>query len=155
MFQRPYRAAKIPGFELCGGGSAQPVCEHKLPYFLHRADSVREAGPQLFFKGIEAVTGLGFSLDEFDFILPHQANGHIDALLSEYLQLPRERIVNDACRWGNLGSAAIWASLNGLILSGKLKRGQRVLVLGLKPPNICTAGLFISTEDGYSCSAVS
>ncbi len=121
---------RAPGFELCGGGSAQPVCEQKLPYFLHRADSVREAGPQLFLKGIEAVMDQGFSLNEFDYILPHQANGHIDALLSEYLQLPPERIVNDARRWGNLGSAAIWASLNGLILSGKLKRGQRVLVLG-------------------------
>lgn len=121
---------KAPGFQLCGGGSERPECEQKLPYFLHRADSVREAGPQLFLKGIEAIVGQGFSLDEFDYILPHQANGHIDRLLSEYLQLPCERIVNDAKRWGNLGSAAIWASLNGLIMSGKLERGNRVLVLG-------------------------
>ena len=121
---------KTPGFQLTGGSSQQPVCEKGLPYFLHHADSVRDNGPELFLKGIEAVMSAGLNLTEFDYILPHQANGHIDKMLGDYLNIPRERIINDARHWGNLGSAAIWASLNRLILSGRIQRGQRVLVLG-------------------------
>jgi len=121
---------KEPGFQLSGGGSGDPYCEKGLPSFSHAAKNVKQNGPELFLKGIETITACGFELDQFAYILPHQANGHIDRLLAKYLGIEQARIINDAKTWGNLGSVAIWASLSKLIHSGKLKTGDQVLVLG-------------------------
>jgi len=51
-------------------------------------------------------------------------------LLSDHLGIARSKVVNDARQWGNLGSAAIWASLTNLIEQGDLSVGDKVLVLG-------------------------
>ena len=119
-----------PGFQLSGAGSGQPVCEWGLPRFEHAAESVREKGPELFLAGLRAVADQGFKTEDFDYILPHQANGRVDQMLGDYLEVDPRKIINDARNWGNLGSAAIWASLTHLINSGRLDAGDRVLVLG-------------------------
>ena len=45
-------------------------------------------------------------------------------------RIPGDRVFVTADRLGNLGSAAIWVSLDLLRRSGQLLPGQRVLVLG-------------------------
>ncbi len=121
---------KAPGFYLEGGGSADVFCKTGLPVFRHNVEEVRKQGASLFIKGLESMLGRGYSLDDFAYILPHQVNGHLGKLLSEHLNVPEERIVVDADKLGNLGSAAIWVSLDRLRQSGRLKKGDKVLVLG-------------------------
>jgi len=121
---------KSPGFYISGAGSKNPHCEKGLPYFVHNAKNVKQQGPELFQKGLETILAQGFSLQDFAYIIPHQANGHIDTLLSDHLGIARSKVVNDARQWGNLGSAAIWASLTNLIEQGGLSPGDKVLVLG-------------------------
>jgi len=121
---------KEPGFYLEGGGSGDIYCKAGLPVFKHNVTSVREQGAELFIKGLEAVLSRGYTLDDFDFILPHQVNGHLGRLLSDHLKVPESRIIVDADTLGNLGSAAIWVSLDRLRQSGRLEKGNKVLVLG-------------------------
>ena len=121
---------KAPGFYLDGGGSDDVHCKLGLPVFRHNVTEVREQGENLFIKGVEAILGRGYKLDDFAYILPHQVNGHLGRLLSERLKVPKSRIVVDADKFGNLGSAAIWVSLDRLRRSGRLKKGDKVLVLG-------------------------
>lgn len=121
---------KAPGFYMQGGGSADVQCESGLPVFRHNVAEVREQGASLFVKGLESILSRGYSINDFDYILPHQVNGHLGKLLSEHLNVPKERIIVDADKLGNLGSAAIWVSLDRLRQSGKLNQGQKVLVLG-------------------------
>ena len=119
-----------PGFELLGGGSSHPSCDKGLPFFRHHPRAVRDKGPWLFMKGLEAALSRGHQLDDFAYIIPHQANGHIDRQLADRLGIDQARIINDARQFGNLGSAAIWASFDRLRHSGKLQPGDKVLVLG-------------------------
>ena len=121
---------KAPGFYMQGGGSADVYCESGLPVFRHNVTEVREQGANLFVKGLESILSRGYSIDDFDYILPHQVNGHLGKLLSEHLSVPKNRIIVDADKLGNLGSAAIWVSLDRLRQSGHLKKGEKVLVLG-------------------------
>jgi 3-oxoacyl-[acyl-carrier-protein] synthase-3 len=51
-------------------------------------------------------------------------------LVSEAIDTPASRIIVDADKLGNLGSAAIWVSLDRLRRSGRLEIGDKVLVLG-------------------------
>jgi len=119
-----------PGISLEGGGSSGPSSDYGLPFFNHRAREVRKNGEKLLAAGIAAIESRGHSLGEFDWIIPHQANGHIAELFAERFPETRGKVFATADRLGNLGSAAIWVSFDELRRSGKLERGQRVLILG-------------------------
>ena len=119
-----------PGFYVDGGGSGAVQCTQGIPRFRHNSKAVREHGADLYLAGLQAVTERGYSIEDFAFILPHQANGHLGRLLGDYLKIDADRIVVDADRLGNLGSAAIWLSFDRLRRSGRLAQGDKVLVLG-------------------------
>lgn len=119
---------KEAGFYLDGGSN--DVGNKNMARFHHNTAAVRKQGSQLFELGLAALQSQGHHLDDFRFILPHQANGHIDKLLAEALDIEPSRVINDAKLLGNLGSAAIWVSLSKLINSGVLATGDKVMVLG-------------------------
>ncbi|WP_144210821.1 3-oxoacyl-ACP synthase III family protein [Shewanella donghaensis] len=119
---------KQPGFHLDGGSA--DVGNKDMARFHHNIAAVRSQGSQLFELGLAALMSRGHHIEDMKYILPHQANGHIDKLLAEALNIDSGRIINDAQFLGNLGSAAIWVSLSRLIHSGKLIKGDKVMVLG-------------------------
>jgi len=134
-----------PGISLEGGGSADPDCAAGLPYFKHRARDVRRNGERLIEAGIAAVESRGYSLGEFDWIIPHQANGHIARLFAERHPETQGKVFVTADRLGNLGSAAIWVSFDELRRSGQLECGQRVLILGAEASKYLYGG-FVYTH---------
>ncbi|WP_394131152.1 3-oxoacyl-ACP synthase III family protein [Shewanella maritima] len=119
---------KPPGFYLDAGSN--DVGRGKMARFHHNTQAVRSQGEQLFTLGWQALQQRGYHIDDFAYILPHQANGHIDHMLAKAMGTSPERVINDAKHLGNLGSAAIWVSLSRLIHSNKLKPGDKVAVLG-------------------------
>ncbi len=134
-----------PGISLAGGGSASPFCERGLPFFRHRAGDVRRDGERLIMEGVAAIKSRGYALQDFDWILPHQANGRMDQLIASRFSELRGRVFVTADRYGNLGSAAIWASLDQLRRSGRIRNGQRVLVLGAEASKYMYGG-FVYTH---------
>ncbi|MGL6260887.1 3-oxoacyl-ACP synthase III family protein [Vibrio sp. WXL210] len=120
---------KSPGLSL-DGGSLSAYTQNTKVRFHHNARKVRENGQALFEASIQALESRGHRLRDFDYIIPHQASGHIDTMLSQALDVDPAKIVNDAKHWGNLGSAAIWCSFSSLVNNGKLKPGSKVVVLG-------------------------
>lgn len=134
-----------PGISIAGGGSANPQVDSSVPYFRHRARQVRASGERLMLAGIDAMARRGYALDDFDWILPHQVNGHIaDLFASRYPQLAGQVFVI-ADETGNLGSAAIWVGLDRLRRSGALRSGQKVLVLGAEASKFMVGG-FVYTH---------
>src|SRR6266481_4712479 len=73
-----------------------------------------------------------------DYILPHQANGRMDAILAGPLGVASERIVVTADRLGNTGSAAIWLALAQL--RPTLKPGETLLALGAEATDFMFGG---------------
>jgi 3-oxoacyl-[acyl-carrier-protein] synthase-3 len=134
-----------PGIRLKGGGSADPNCDKGLPYFEHRASDVRRNGEKLITAGINAIESQGYSLGDFDWVIPHQVNGHVGRMFAERYPETEGRVFVTADRLGNLGSAAIWASFDELRRSGKLERGQRVLILGAEASKYLYGG-FVYTH---------
>ena len=118
-----------PGLSL-DGGSLSVHTQKTIARFHHNATNVRHSGEALFTASINALTQQGHRVQDFDYIIPHQASGHIDSQLSEALGIERSKVINDAKNWGNLGSAAIWASFAKLVNSGILQPGNKVAILG-------------------------
>lgn len=134
-----------PGLALHGGGSSNPYCEQGLPVFAHRAESVREHGPKLFAKGVSVIEQRGYRLENFRFIIPHQANGRMSKPLAKYLKVDEQSIYSTAQKFGNLGSAAIWAALGDLLAQNLLAPGEQVLVLGAEATKYMYGG-FVYTH---------
>ena len=134
-----------PGISIEGGGSTDPNCRYGLPLFDHRARDVRKNGEKLLAAGIAAIESRGYSLGEFDWIIPHQANGRIAELFAARFPETEGKVFATADRLGNLGSAAIWVSFDELRRSGKLEPGQRVLILGAEASKYLYGG-FVYTH---------
>ncbi len=97
--------------------------------FDHDFAGILESGPLLFDADVAAAASLGFSLDQAHFIVPHQVSGRVRTQAANHLGLSPERIVVNADRIGNTGSAAIWLALAELRAS-RLAPATRVLALG-------------------------
>ncbi|MCF6777665.1 hypothetical protein L3V83_13930 [Thiotrichales bacterium 19X7-9] len=122
---------KDSGFYL-EGGSRKPSCpdNHTTQPFFHKTNQVFTHGAELFLKGLDAIYKRGYQLEHFNYIIPHQANGYMAKYLSHALDIPEEKIILHANKVGNMGSAAIWYSLDQLLKSNRLSQGDKVLVLG-------------------------
>ncbi len=127
---------RAPGLTVADGGSDAPRCHVGFPEFRHDFAAIRRSGLDLLLRCAAAAerTGSGPS----DYIVPHQANGRMDAILAAPLGLPPERIVVTADRLGNTGSAAIWLALAQLRPS--LKSGQTALALGAEATDFMFGG---------------
>lgn len=136
---------RVPGLALEGGGSADPYCQQGLPVFSHRAESVREHGPKLFSEGVRAIEERGHQIKNFKVIIPHQANGRLTKPLAKYLDVEENIIYSTAEKFGNLGSAAIWAALGDLLQQDLLASGDQVLVLGAEATKYMYGG-FVYTH---------
>lgn len=138
---------RSPGIGIAGGGSGSPACPAGLPYFFHDSRAVRRHGEALVLAGLEAIQSRGYTLDDFDWVLPHQANGRIDALFKDRFPDYRGRVFVTADRLGNLGSAAIWVGLDKLRTSGQLESGHKVLVLGAEASKYMFGGFVYEHRD--------
>ena len=69
------------------------------------------------------MTGKDLSL-----FIPHQANKRIILSTAERLGLPLERVVINIDRFGNTTAATIPLALNDAVTSGRLKKGDLVLL---------------------------
>jgi 3-oxoacyl-[acyl-carrier-protein] synthase-3 len=117
-----------PGFTLDGGGSDEPFVEGGALEFKHDFEAVRDAGPELFRRGVTAAGGLGVRPEKADHIIPHQANGRMAEILAPVLGSEPGRIFVNADHVGNTGSAAIWLALAEL--RPRLAPRANVLTLG-------------------------
>lgn len=122
---------RTPGLSLNEGGSGAPqISTASVPHFTHDYAAIRVHGMELLRSGLHAAVQAGINLEQINWWLPHQVNGRLPELCAQWLKLTPERVICDAAMLGNLGSAAIWVSLDRLRRSGRLARGDRVFVLG-------------------------
>lgn len=71
----------------------------------------------------------GFSGEDLDCVVPHQANLRIIDSLGQYLRLPKERIFVNLERYGNTSAASIPLALDEARRAGRLKPGSLVLLV--------------------------
>jgi 3-oxoacyl-[acyl-carrier-protein] synthase-3 len=94
-------------------------------------------GPNVYKMALRRLPGLvrrlladcGLGVQDVDWLVPHQASGPGLAFFPR-LGVPPERIVNIVAEYGNCVAASIPMALAHLAANGRLRRGQRVLLLG-------------------------
>ena len=117
------------------GGNCQPghhFTGDATPYFF-KMEGIKllrlamEKVPEFVTKFYEPV---GMTLEATDYIVPHQASLAGLMLAQKALEVPLEKMMINLPRYGNTLSCSVGLALHELLESGRVKRGQTILMLG-------------------------
>jgi 3-oxoacyl-[acyl-carrier-protein] synthase III len=73
---------------------------------------------------------LGWARSSLDVVVPHQASGHAVALLTSRLGFSKEQVMLNLAERGNCIAASIPLALAEAVHAGRIRRGDRVLLVG-------------------------
>jgi len=116
-----------------GGGSREPATADTVAAKRHRI--FMPNGREVFKRAViemaaacrELLDKNGFTSDDVDLLIPHQANTRIMVAVAERLKIPAERAVIDVAEVGNTSAASIPIALDRAWRAGRMKEGDLVL----------------------------
>ena len=76
----------------------------------------------------EMLDRAGYTVDDVDLVIPHQANQRITDAVAARLNVPEEKVYSNIAEHGNTSSASIPIAMDECIESGKIKPGDLVLL---------------------------
>lgn len=78
----------------------------------------------------EVLDRAGLTIDDISFIVPHQANERIIKYAAKKMKLPLDRFQISIAHRGNSSSACIPMTLSDAYEEGRIKRGDKVILVG-------------------------
>ncbi len=79
----------------------------------------------------ETVAAAGMTLEDIDWLIPHQANVRILDATARKLGLPPERLVITVDHHANTSAASVPLALDEFVRAGKIRAGHRVMMQGV------------------------
>lgn len=116
------------------GGSLQPATmetvEKKMHFLVQDGKPVFKAAVNGMAEVcIDILKRNGLSGDDVDLLIPHQANLRIIEATAQRLKLPSEKVVVNIETYGNTTAATIPMAMSEAYRDGRLKKGDRVLLV--------------------------
>ena len=119
---------KIPA-----GGSAMPASQESIDGILH---TIHMEGKETFKLAVgamvsaseETIAAAGVSADDIALVIPHQANIRIIQAVAKRLTVDNDRVYCNIAKYGNTSAASIGICFDEAVRSGRLKRGDLVLM---------------------------
>jgi 3-oxoacyl-[acyl-carrier-protein] synthase-3 len=82
-----------------------------------------EKMPQAVMAGLEK---LGLTVNDIDYLIPHQANDRISQMVARGLKIPEEKVIRNIHKYGNTTAASIPIALSEAVKEGKIKPGMLI-----------------------------
>ncbi|WP_437736733.1 3-oxoacyl-ACP synthase III family protein [Sorangium sp. So ce1335] len=129
---------KADVLQVPGGGSAEPLTPERLADRRHTLRvnqlELRQAVEErLGGQALAALATAGLAPADLDWVIPHHADAHVAALLSERLGCPKQRVIGaldgGSAAGASAGSVAI--ALDEALRDGRVQPGHRVLLCAL------------------------
>jgi 3-oxoacyl-[acyl-carrier-protein] synthase-3 len=79
----------------------------------------------------EALLANNMTIDQIDWLIPHQANIRIIEATAEKLKLPMSKVIVTVPQHGNTSAASIPLALDEGVRTGKIQKGQTCLLVGV------------------------
>ncbi len=76
----------------------------------------------------EMLEKAGYTVDDVDIVIPHQANQRITDAVASRLGVPEEKVYSNIAEHGNTSSASIPIAIDECVQSGRIKEGDLVLL---------------------------
>ena len=116
-----------------GGGSRHPATHETVDARMHYAkmkgSEVFKVAVRMFAECTEKILSRnGFTADDVNLFIPHQANLRIIEAACKRVRLPMERVFVNVDRYGNTGAASVYVALEEALAAGRIKRGDLVML---------------------------
>jgi 3-oxoacyl-[acyl-carrier-protein] synthase III len=120
-----FEAAIIPG-----GGSRFPDSHapNKNKIVMEGSKIFKLAVSSMSETTLQTLEATGISIQELDWIIPHQANQRIMDAVARNLELPPEKLVSNIAYAGNNSAATIPLALDTAVRDGRIGRGDLVML---------------------------
>ena len=79
----------------------------------------------------DVIQEAGYTAQQIDWLVPHQANKRIIDSTAKHLGLSTDKVILTVQEHGNTSAASIPLALDSGIRSGKIRRGQHLLLEGI------------------------
>ncbi|MBC8010173.1 MAG: ketoacyl-ACP synthase III [Burkholderiales bacterium] len=112
-----------------GGGSSPVAPESRRCIAMKGKEVFKLAVRAMDEVARDLLAAQGLTAADVTLVVPHQANLRIIHAISEYLELPREKFFVNVDRYGNTSAASIPLALDEARRSGRIKRGDLVLLV--------------------------
>ena len=115
------------------GGSRSPASHETVDRRLHfarmKGNEVFKVAVRMFEDCAKRILDRnGFTVDDLDVFVPHQANLRIIEAAVKRLKLPMERVIVNVDRYGNTGAASVYVALEEAWATKRIKSGDLVLL---------------------------
>ena len=120
---------------ILAGGSRNPVSKEEIDkreiYFKMKGSDVFKFAVRAFPETVENVLAQGnITADDVDMFIPHQANIRIIESIAKRFKQPLDKFYVNLQRYGNTSGASIPLALDEANKEGKLKKGDKVVMVG-------------------------
>lgn len=120
---------------LLGGGSRHPATEltlHEGKHFVQMdGKAVFRFATRVMGKAVvEALEAAGLTVNDVQWIIPHQANYRIIETAAKFLKMPMDKFVVNVEKYGNTSTASIPIATVESAQKGQLKPGDKVVFVG-------------------------
>jgi len=121
--------------EIPAGGTRSPITHEQIDegkqYFHMDGRAVWTFAIEAFPEAVRGVLDrYGYTLDDVDLIVPHQANINIIKVGMEKLGLPMEKAFTNLHKYANMAGASIPVALHEAVKTGRVKKGDLVVTCG-------------------------
>lgn len=107
---------------LPGWGDDRHVNMNGSEVFKHAVRRMAESAQQV-------VRSAGCSVDDVNWLVPHQANIRIIQAVANHLKIPREKLIVNVDKYGNTSSASIPLALMDGVDDGRIQQGDLVVMV--------------------------
>jgi 3-oxoacyl-[acyl-carrier-protein] synthase-3 len=105
-------------------------CDHGGNLVMNGKEIFRKAVNMVIESAQKAVDEAGLTIDDIALLVPHQANLRIISAACQRLGIPEEKAAIVIDRFGNTSSASVPLALVDSLDTGRLKKGDNVLMTG-------------------------
>lgn len=123
-------------FTIFGGGSELPINKENYDegyqYFTMNGKEVFDTATVVIPSAVEAVLQeADLTVSDVDYLVPHQPSINILKKSAEKLGLPFEKVMTNMDKYANTSGATIPIILDETIRSGKVKKGDKLVLAGV------------------------
>jgi 3-oxoacyl-[acyl-carrier-protein] synthase-3 len=116
-----------------GGGTKLGTTHETIDQGMH---FFKMKGNELFKVAVRSMADIsaemlekaGYTVDDVDVVIPHQANQRITDAVASRLGVPEEKVYSNIAFHGNTSSASIPIAIDECLESGRIKEGSLVLL---------------------------
>ncbi len=110
-------------------GTTHETIDNRMHFFKMKGNELFKVAVRSMAEiSAEMIAKAGLTIDDVDWVVPHQANQRITDAVASRLGVPEEKVYSNIAEHGNTSSASIPIALDECIESGKIKPGDLVLL---------------------------